>query len=447
MSRYAYVSSFVLCFAALVGTAPRAFALDLLQAYEAAKLNDASFNAAKAAARAGQESVPLARAQLLPNISATFNRTNNDLTSLVPNLLGQVTESQNSYPSRSDNLTVRQPIYRKQQIVQYQQALSQVRDVNAVFELETQNLALRVGSTYFDALLAGDQLALVQTQLDAYGTYLDAARKAFAAGSGTRTEVDEAQARLDMSVAQELEARQAVDYTRQQLEVVVGKQVTALATLAPELDLTPPLPADVGWWIGRAEQSNPEIRVLQARLDVARLEIDRANSGHHPTLDAIAQWNRTSSESIQALNTRYESRAIGVQLVIPLYAGGGVNAAVRQAIAARDRAEHVLEGGRRDLGVRVHREFRNVSEGVLRVRALEQADRSAAQALISSQRSFQAGSRTRLDVLNAQNGQMSVLRDLAQARYAYLLARLRLSALVEEASAATIEAMNSSFKP
>lgn len=446
MSRYPFTFSLAFCCAVCVCASPKANALDLLEAYKAAQVNDASFNAAKAAARAGQELVPQAQAQLLPTISASFSRNNNDLTSQVPNFLGQVTESKNSYPSSSDSLVVRQPIYRKQQITQFQQAQSQERDANAVFELEMQNLTVRVGGVYFEALLAADQLALVQTQLSNYRTYLDAAQKRIEAGSGTRTEVDEAQARLDMSIAQELEARQAVDYTRQQLQVVIGQPITDLAKLKPALDLTPPSPANVDWWIERAERSNPELRILQARLDTARLEIERANSGHHPTLDAIAQWSRTSSDGVQAVNTRYENRTIGLQLVIPIYSGGGVNAAVRQAIAYKDRAEQLMEAGRRDLGVRVHKEFRSVSEGVLRVRALEQAQRSADQAVISSERSFQAGSRTRLDVLNAQGSRMSVLRDLAQARYLYLMAKLRLSALVQDATVETIESMNSLFQ-
>lgn len=423
------------------------WAIDLKLAYEGALANDANINAARAAALAGQEYLPQAQAQLLPSISASFTRSNNNLTSVTENSLGQLTESKNSYPSGSDTLSLRQPIYRRIQQVQLLQAESQVNDANAVLEVELQNLTVRVAGGYFEALLAEDQQALARTQLNTYKFHVDAARKVFEGGAGTRTDVDEAQARLDMAVAQELEARQAVASSRQLLETMVGTPLGELSKLdAPSLVLLPPDPEQLDAWIARAERASPELRSLAARLETAKLEIDKAKGGHHPTLDAVAQWSRSRSESIQALNSSYETGSMGVQLVIPIYAGGGVNSAIRQAVASKERAVQILEAARRDLGGRVHKEFRGVTEGILRVRALEQAARSSDQALLSSQKSFQAGVRTRIDVLNAESNRMSVLRDLAQARYLYLMSQVRLKALVNEANAATVEAMNSVFK-
>ncbi|MEI6218643.1 MAG: TolC family protein, partial [bacterium] len=194
-----------------------------------------------------------------------------------------------------------------------------------------------------------------------------------------------------------------------------------------------------------AEQSSPEMRVLRARLEHASLEVDKASSGHYPTLDAVAQWSSNSSESQQNIDTTYQNRSFGLQLNIPIFSGGGVNSAVRQALANKEKALQSLEAGRRDLGVRVFKEFRGVTEGVLKVKALEQAVRSADQALQSSQKSFQAGVRTRLDILNAENTKMIAMRDLAQARYLYLLSTLRLKALVGDIEMASVEAINIYF--
>jgi outer membrane protein/protease secretion system outer membrane protein len=198
-------------------------------------------------------------------------------------------------------------------------------------------------------------------------------------------------------------------------------------------------------WVERAEQASPELRVLRARVETARFEVEKASAGHHPTLDAVVQWTRSGSENIQAVESSYESTAIGLQLSVPIFSGGSVNAAIRQALANKERAEQTLEAARRDLGVRVYKEFRGISEGVLRVRALEQAVKSADQALLSSQKSFQAGNRTRIDILNAENGKMVALRDLAQARYVYLISTLRLKTFVEEANLQAIEAINAAF--
>lgn len=438
-------TTLALLLAALAGSAA---ALDLSEAYRAALEQDATIRAARAAAEAGREALPQARAQLLPNLSASMARNNNQLSSTTTNFFGQPSTVDYNYPSRNDAVTLRQPIYRSYQWAQYRQAEYQVEDANGVLAYEEQNLPVRVAGAYFDALLAQDQLAVMQAQRQAYETQRDAAGKLFAGGSGTRTDVDDAQARLDMTLAQELEARQNVDYTRRQLEVLVNQPVNQLAVLAADrLQLRRPEPDRLDDWLARAEANSPEVRVLRARLEAARLEVDKANAGHKPTLDAVAQWSRSASENMLSVTSSYENRMVGVQLNVPIYAGGGVNAAVRQALANRERAEQQLESVRRDLGVRVHKEFRGVTEGILRVQALEQALRSAEQSLLSSQKSLLAGSRTRVDVLNAEASRASVRRDLAQARYLSLMAGLRLQALVGAAGADSIAQINQWLQP
>jgi outer membrane protein TolC len=195
-------------------------------------------------------------------------------------------------------------------------------------------------------------------------------------------------------------------------------------------------------WIERAERSSPQLQSLRAQFDAARQDIDRAKAGHLPTLDAVAQWSRSQSESVTNTQSRYDNASYGLQLNVPLFAGGYVSSQVRQAIAGQERAEQALEAGRRDLGVRVHKEFRGVTEGVPRIKALEQALRSADQLVLSSQKSFQAGSRTVLDVLNAEQQRVSVMLDLAQARYVYLIAHIRLLALVGGADTEAMVAAN-----
>jgi outer membrane protein/protease secretion system outer membrane protein len=132
-------------------------------------------------------------------------------------------------------------------------------------------------------------------------------------------------------------------------------------------------------------------------------------------------------------------------LNIPLYSGGYVNSTVRQAVAEQTRAEESLEALRRDLGVRVHKEYRGVSEGVMRVKALEQAARSAEQMMKSTQMSLKAGSRTQLDVLNAQQQYTLALRDLATARFVYLLSNVRLASLVGDDAMVSVEKVNASL--
>lgn len=417
--------------------------LDLLKAYEAAQLQDATLAAARAAAAAGRERLPQAKSQFYPNISANFSRNKNDLDTTAPNFLGQQQTTNNRYPSSNQTLSIRQPLYRPQLTAQYRQAQAQVDDAEATLAQEEQNLAVRVSGAYFEALLTYDQLDLVLAQRAAYTTQLDAARKGLAAGSGTRTDIDEAQARLDMNTAQEIEARQNITYTQQQLQTLVNQPVAQLAKLdVARLELANPQPDRLEDWIDRAERSSPQLQSLRAQAEAAKQDIDRAKAGHHPTLDAVAQWSRSQSESVTNTQSRYDNASYGLQLNVPLFAGGYVNSQVRQAIAGHARAEQALEAGRRNLGVRVHKEFRGVTEGVPKIKALEQALRSADQLVLSSKKSFQAGSRTVLDVLNAEQQRVSVMHDLAQARYVYLVSRIRLLALVGGADTEAMVAAN-----
>lgn len=425
-----------------------AFGMDFRQAYDAAVENDATIRASRAGAAANRERLPQAKAQLRPNISVSAGRNYNDLTSEGRDALGRPARSEINYYSGNQALTVRQPLYRPYLTAQLRQAEAQVDDANAVLERDEQALIVRVGEAYFEALLANDQLALVLAQKDAYSTQLDAAKKGFVAGSGTRTDIDEAQARFDMAVAQELEARQNVEFTHHRISTLTGQAAASLSRLdVARFVPAEPVPASMDAWIAQAEDHSPELQSLRAQLEVARQEVKKANAGHLPTLDAVAQWSRSVSDSVTSVNSRYDNKTIGLQLSVPLYAGGYVSSTVRQAVANLERAKEVYEATRRDLGVRVHREFRGMTEGVLRIKALEQAVLSAEQSVLSNRKSFQAGSRTTVDVLNAEQQKTLALRDLAQARYLYLVSRVRLQALAGEDRQAIVAQANSPLAP
>jgi outer membrane protein, protease secretion system len=421
----------------------QAWSLDLSQAYAEALEQDSTIRGVRAATDARRERLPQARALLLPNLSASISRYRNSLERTSPDGSGQPVTSDLRYTSRSEVLSLRQPIFRPVQMADYRQAAAQVEDAEAALERETQNVGVRVSGAYFEALLAEEHLALVLAQKTAYTTQFDAAQKRLGAGFGMRTDVDEARAALDLNVAQELEARQNVDFTRRQLQSLVNRPIDRLAPLDPSrMQLVRPVPDRLEDWVERAEANSPELQSLAAQVEAARYELEKAQAGHYPTLDAVVQLSRNDSDTVTSVKTRYTNRSIGLQLSIPLYSGGYVSSTVRQALAGQERAQEALEATRRDLGVRLHREFRGVTEGVLRVRALEQAVRSAEQVVISNSRSFDAGSRTLPDVLNAEQQKVSAQRDLAQARFIYLMSRIRLQALAGGARAEVIDEVN-----
>ena len=434
----------VLACAALAVTVP-ASAMDLREAYEAALLQDATTRAARAAVLAGDERIQQANAQRYPNVSLSAGYQRNNLDRTQPNFLGEEVTANDRYPSKNTTLTVRQPLYRKTIAVAIEQTQAQRDEAEAGLRKETQTLAVRVAEAYTQILFARDQLAFITAQKAATATQLDAARKQFAGGSGTRTDIDEAQARLDMALALELEARQQEGFAQRRLALLINAPVdpAALRPLAADrLATWSPSSSSLEEWLSQAEARSPELQQLQARIENARLEVEKASAGHLPTLDAVAQWSRSSSENITSPSTRYLNRTIGVQLSVPLYAGGYVSATVREAVARQIQAKELLEAARRDLALRVTTEYRGITEGRLRVAALEQAERSAQQLALSSRKSMQAGVRTLVDVFNADQRIAQAQRDLARARYEMLVAYVRLQALAGSDEGAGIAAVN-----
>jgi TolC family type I secretion outer membrane protein len=427
------------------GTARR---LDLAQAYRLALQNDATIRAAAATAQARRERLPQAQSQFWPNVRASLTTYKNDLQSTSPNLFGTPVTSDRQYTSYSRGISLRQPLFRPLHWADLRQAQAQVEAAEATLQGEVQSLAVRVTTTYLEHLATSDELALALAQKRAYTTAVEAANRRMTAGAGTRTDIDEAQARLDLAVARELQARQNLNFTRQALQVLVGPVDAELAPLNPErIPLAAPQPGEVQAWIARAEQASPEIRSLMAQRESARQEIAKQEAGHMPTLDLVAQKSISNSDNVTRIDTRFNHGSIGVELNVPLFAGGFVVSRVRQARAEFERADELLEAARRDLGLRVHKEFRGASEGVLLVRAMEQAVRSAETTVQSTRRSWEAGARTQVDVLRAEEERASALRDLGAARYGYLLSRVTLRSLVADADQAAMDEVSGWMQP
>lgn len=410
---------------------PPCAAVDLMACYQAALQMDAAYGASRAAAEASRQVLPQARAQLLPNLSVSDTRFKNNLTTTQPDFFGNTVTTVQNYTSSEFNISLRQPLIRMEQLAGYQQAKVQVEATDSALEKERQDMAVRVVEAYFDALLAEDQAIMVQAQKRGYAQALEGAQRAFAAGAGTRTDIDEAQARLDMSIAQEVEASQNTALTRRSLGAIVNQPVVRLAPLAAQR--LPALLADTSTlddWLLRGAANSPQLRTLSLQVEAASKEVAKARAGHYPTLDLVVQRGRSVSQDVTAVSNSYVTNQVGLQFSMPIYSGGYVDASVRQAQANQEKASEQLEDARRKLEVQIQKEFQSSIGGKARTHALEQATRSAEQALYSTRKGMQAGTRTMIDVLNAEQQYYLSQRDLAEGRYRLIVAKARLLNLV-----------------
>lgn len=421
--------------------------LGLLQAWDTAMANDASLRAARAAAAAGRERLPQAQAQLRPSLQLTGNWGWNRLDRESEDFFGNPVSTLDRYPSRNETLTLRQPLFRQQQQAAVRQAAHLVEDAEALLQRAGQDLGIRVTGAFLEALLSRDQLMLVQTQQRFLTRQLDAAQRSLLRGTGTRTDVDETRARLDLNRASELEARQQVASAGRQLQTLLDRPLPELALLdASRLEAVLPHPGELDDWVTAALDASPELRSLRAQREAAREELAKARAGHLPTLDLVGQLQRSRSENVTAPQSAYTNASVALQLNLPLYAGGYVQSLERQVQAEYERLGEVLEATRRDLGVRVHREHRGVTEGLARAQALAVALNSAEVALDSARKSYAAGVRTTVDILDAEQQRMQVVRDLAQARYMALMSTVRLHALAGRVDRALMERLAGAFQ-
>ena len=426
--------------AALCWTSAWVGAMDLKQAVERARQSDPAFQAARQELAGLAEVVPQAQAALLPNasLSASRNRVWLDRDD------GGVASSSN-YLSQSSALVVRQPLWRAPQQVQLQQARTQAGTQDSVRRRAEADLLVRVASAYFDLLYAQQTVEYIEAVATASQEQLKAARRSFELGQGTRTDIDDAQARYDLAMAQGVQARQNRVLAERQVALLLGLgegQSLRLAQLPLQVTQAPSAQAPLSHWLAQAQAHNPDLQLARARLALAQLEVDKASAGHHPTVDVVGQRSISKSENTQFPSSSYFTTQVGIQINVPLYSGGATESMVRQAVANRERERFLLEQVSNDLTIKVQREHNALAEGADRLQAARQSLASAEQLVISTGRGMMAGTRTIVDRLNAMQKRAEARRELALVLYQLHLARLKLSALASPDGQEAVDDVN-----
>ena len=417
--------------------APIAHAENLSDTYHAARAYDAQYAAARAAFEAGQEATAQARAGLLPNVSASGYIRHNDVDTDF---------GDSEFTSDGAAISAAQPLFRRQNQVAYQQARQQVKIAELQLAIAEQDLILRVSQAYFSVLESQDNLAFIAAQKAAITEQLAAARRNFEVGTATITDTHEAQARYDLAVAQEIAELNVFSIRVRALEKLIGRPAGTLDTLAEGEPLQRD-PGGIDVWAERAAENNLQARIQQLAKTIADYEVRRRRAGHYPTLDAVASYsvNNNQNFGVQQLDTKIATA--GLELNVPLFQGGLVNSQVREAVANRERAQQDLENATREASLRAREAWLNVNSGSARVRALEQALTSTEAQLESTKLGRDVGVRTSLDVLNAEQQVLSARRDLAAARYGYLLALLSLEAAVGTLAEDDLAAIDAHLRP
>jgi outer membrane protein len=414
----------------------------LLDIYRKAQERDATYHGAVNALRAARERVPQARAGLLPAVS---------LVGATSRQSGQASFSESPYVdrnvrNRSWNLQLTQPLWRASSWAALDQAEQQEALAEAQFRQAEQELILRTAQAYLDVLVAQEAQRVARLQVGAVIQQLDLARRNFEVGTGIVTDVHEAQARLDLSRSQAVAAGSELKNKRAELARILGEPRANLARLRADSPLPAIQPDDEQPWLDSAREQSIPVRIAQATLEVADREIAKSRAAHSPTLDLTAGYGSNfASGSITSpadISARSRSRQVGLNLNIPLFAGGGVQARVREALALKDKAGDDLEAARRQAVAQASQAFTGVVSGAAQVDALASAITSSKSSVDSNKIGFRIGTRINIDVLNAEQQLYAAERDWHKARAETLMQGLRLKAANATLAEADLGAIN-----
>lgn len=412
----------LLCAAAAMPAA--ASANELLHAYELAQQNDMQFQAAAAQRDANIEAKPQARAAFLPQINGSYMR-GRDFENTTPSNPAFGPARHDVFTSDGLKATLTQTIFDWQAFERLKQSDIEVAFAAAQYNAAQQDLIKRVAQAYFDVLSAADSLRSSQAEKSALDRQLDQAKQRFDVGLAAVTDVQDAQARADLTAAALIQAEQNLSNAQDALAVVTG-ETSKLTTLKDDFLLPLPAPANAESWVASAKQGNFDLQAAQLQADMYKRGIDMAWAKHLPTVGLMASISDGKQGGL--FGATQNDRQIQLQVNVPIFSGGATQSGVRQAKATQAQYQAMYEGQKRLTEQQTRSAYLGVVSGALRVKALKQAVLSNTTALSATQTGMEVGTRTSLDVLNAQQQLYSSQRDYYKSRYDYLVSFLQLKA-------------------
>jgi len=414
-------------------------AADLLQVYELALERDPKVLEAEATRNASLEAKPQSIARLLPTLAIVGNLNQSRYDTLHTYTTLQI--GIQSFWDGNLYLKLTQPIYHHEYWVQLSQADNQIAQAEAEYGAEQQDLFTRTAKAYFAVLAAQDNIDFANAERLALQRQLEQANKRFTVGAAPITDVREAQAAFDQSIANTLAAQRALYVAKAALREIIGMADIDLRRLDGDPPLLEPTPAKLEEWSELGQRNNLAIVAAENRAEYARKNVDLQFSGHLPSLDVVgsAGINDTNRPAGLVAN----SQTIGLQMNLPLFQGGMVNSKVRQAHHQFEAAAQDVDKNRRAVEKQIQDSFYGILFSINQVKALRAAVESNRTAVEASEAGFRVGMRTMVDVVTSQRNYYRAQRDHAQARYDYIVNSLLLKQGASILSRQDVELVNS----
>ena len=403
---------------------------NLSDVYELALKNDPLLRAAEATYRAGKENKTQGIAGLLPTLSISGSTNWNEYR-VEEQLIDQ-------YNSNSYFANLNQPIFRLDKWFQFERGSALSEAASAEFAYQQQETMIRVASAYFNVLNSIDSLNAARAEEKAIGRQKDLAKKRFDVGLAAITEVQETQAAFDLTVVSRIAREAQLDSAQETLTSIVGRDIKLLSPLIDEFEISLPDPLDRESWVSLGIQNNYQLKSAKLQRDAAQAAARGSASNHLPQIDLVGRVSQSTSKQgkfggfIQnpLFGIEQDTRQYSIQFTLPLYAGGAISSARRQAYANYDRSKEQAIYTERITIRDVRSNHFGVQTQVANVTARKQALASAESALEATQVGYEVGTRNTVDLLDAQKRLFQAQRDYASSRYEYIISMLRLKASV-----------------
>lgn len=389
---------------------------NLCQVYDLAVANDPALHAAFDNLQANRQSLPQAIAVMLPNLSANFNTS------------GGVDTIQygGGYNTQNYGITLNQPIFHPEHWAQLEQARHVVKGAVATYVSAQQELIIRVATQYFNILTALDNLTFTQANRKAFAREYDQAKHRFDVGLIAITDVQDAKSKYDSAVADVISAENAVADQYEILREITGFAVKKVEVFPTKtFSLTPPSPNKKEEWVLSAHLFNPDVIAARENTKQRKAFIAQQVAGHFPTFDL--QGNAARSKLPPPYpDALAETTSLSLNVNIPIFAGGMIVSRTTQASAQYSESLQQLEAQQRAVDSSARQAYLGVLTAISRVSALAQAVVSSETAYKANQAAYSVGTRTITELLDSESKIFLAQRDLAQARYQYLLEGLKL---------------------
>lgn len=411
----------------LIALVPSVGAQSLLETYRLARSADPRFRNVQYNTQAVATSTDQAFAGFLPLVR--FDAEKIDTTQAILSSENPIFGAgSTNFPTSNQTLSITQPIFRMDVVRRFEQAKASVRQADFILLAAEQDLMVRTVTAYLMVLAANDATAFAIAEREAVGRALELAQERLKGGLGTITSLHDATARHALTVAREIEATNKLSDARQGLREITGQAQQQMQVLRGEFALALPDPPELERWVQVAADQNLTLLARREGVAVASAEIDRQRAGHFPTLNLVLSRNlKNSGSTLYGGGSNVSTTELAMRLSVPIFDGGLTSAVTREASLRHQKSQEELEQERRSVERQTRAAFDGTVSGTTLIKALAQAVLAQQSALGAKEEGQKSGLYTLLPVLDAQRDLYAAKRDYAQARYEYLLNRLKLA--------------------